>query len=440
MKNSKTKKIAVTVAAVIGAAAVLVLAFFAGYVVRDAVSGDAADWVLSIIEKYYYQDIDSSEADNIAADAIVDKYLDIYSEYYTAEEYRALQASNGGSSSGVGISYAYIPGTGVTVIGTTGNSPSFRAGLRSGDVILYAEKEGERTYFNSSSDFSAFISELDAGEDATYFTASGETFTFAKEAYSVSYVLLATNDGAWTFTFDDENNMSMVESEGDEIDYLPDGCAYIYLSQFYGKAVEQFEMAAAKMNELGCTSLILDLRNDGGGYVSVMQGISGCFEASAGQLAMEARSGNGSVVEYMAGTADEESILSADTEVYVLANGNTASASEALIGVLISYGIAGYEDIYVSEYSEEYLSAFGVTAESVKSGRTYGKGIMQSTYKNPLTQDALKLTTHQIYWPDGHTIHDVGLSANDGCHTVDAPAPLSGDGEELRLAVQAIFG
>ena len=142
MKNPKTKKIAVTVAAVIGAAAVIVLAFFAGYVVRDAVSGDAADWVLSIIEKYYYQDIDSSEADNIAADAIVDKYLDIYSEYYTAEEYRALQASNGGSSSGVGISYSYIPGTGVTVIGTTGNSPSFRAGLRSGDVILYAEKEG----------------------------------------------------------------------------------------------------------------------------------------------------------------------------------------------------------------------------------------------------------------------------------------------------------
>ena len=49
MKNSKTKKIAVTVAAVIGAAAVIVLPFFAGYVVRASVRGDAADWGLRLI-------------------------------------------------------------------------------------------------------------------------------------------------------------------------------------------------------------------------------------------------------------------------------------------------------------------------------------------------------------------------------------------------------
>ena len=65
---------------------------------------------------------------------------------------------------------------------------------------------------------------------------------------------------------------------------------------------------------------------------------------------------------------------------------------------------------------------------------------MQSTYKNPLTQDALKLTTHQIYWPNGESIHDMGLSQSDGCNLVSAPLPLSGDGEELRLAVGMIYG
>ena len=436
MRNEKLKKRLKIAAAVLSAAAVAVLVFFAGYLTRAAAGVNAYDWVLEIIRDRYYVEVDTSDADGIAADAIVDKYLDGYSEYYTAEEYEALTHSNAGSSSGIGLSYSYIPGTGLTVIGTTGNSPSFRAGLRSGDVLLYGESGGERTEFGSLADFSRFYSSLKTGEDALYVTASGESFTFAKENYSVSYVLLATNDNAWTFSGKDA--LQMTASRNDAVGYLPEGCAYIGLSQFYGNAAEQFGLAVRKINELGCTSLILDLRNDGGGSVSVMQSIAGHFERSAGMPAMEARGRDGASYLYYA-DSDKEERLSSDVEVYVLANGNTASASEALVGVLVSYGITDYGNIYISEYSGEYLSAMGVSAEAVKSGRTYGKGIMQSTYKNPVTGEALKLTTHQIYWPNGKSIHGPGLSAADGCNTVAAPAPFSGDGEELRLAVGQMF-
>ena len=96
--------------------------------------------------------------------------------------------------------------------------------------------------------------------------------------------------------------------------------------------------------------------------------------------------------------------------------------------------------IYISEYSQSYLDSAGLTAEQAKSGRTYGKGIMQTSFYNPATGEALKLTTAQIYWPDGTTIHDVGLSAADGCRTVEAPLPIAGDGKELRSAVGMIFG
>lgn len=437
MKGSKVKKVVVIVACVVAGLGVLVLAFFGGYFVRGSVGVTSYDWLLDVISKYYYIDVDTEDADELAAQAIVEKYLDIYSEYYTAEEYAAQQSSNAGSKSGLGITYSYIPGTGITIVNTAGNSPAFRAGLRPSDVIEYAEFDGEEVYFNSSSDFSTFVAALDTGEEATYHCTSGEEFTFAKEEYTQSYVLFATADSAWTFTGSDA--LTMTESEGDAIEYLPEGAAYISLSQFYGSAAEQFCMAVEKFNELGCTSLIIDLRSNGGGSVSVMRQIAGCFEAAAGNTAMVALSKNGSALTYTAATHSQESTLSDDIDVYVLANSNTASASEALIGVLISYDIADYGDIYISEYSEEYLSAMGTTADSAKSGRTYGKGIMQSTYINLTTGEALKLTTHQIYWPDGTTIHGSGLSAELGCNLVSAPIPMPGKGEELYSAVGMIF-
>ena len=136
-KNGKIRntKLIIIVAASATAVVLLLLAFFAGYALRGALMVSSSDWVINMISKYYYQDIDTSDSEDIAADALVDKYLDIYSEYYTAEEYEALLKSNGGTSSGLGISYAYIPGSGITIVGSTGNSPAFKAGIRPGDVI-----------------------------------------------------------------------------------------------------------------------------------------------------------------------------------------------------------------------------------------------------------------------------------------------------------------
>lgn len=437
MKNAKTKKIIISVAAALLAAAVLALVFLAGYWTRGAVGSTSYDWVLGVIADHYYKDVDASSADEIAIDALVDEYLDIYSEYYTAEEYAAQQQSNAGVKSGLGVSYSYIPGSGITIISCVGNSPAYRAGLRSGDVVLYGVKDGVRTDFGSSSDFSSFVSSLADGEEAEFVCASGKSCTIAKEVYSASYVFMATNDSAWTFTGSDA--LQMTETEGDAISYLPEGAAYISLSQFYGGAPQQFKTAVEKFNELGLTSLVLDLRNNGGGSVSVMQKIAGCFPSAAGKTALVARSKSGDEKVYEAESYSSQYTLPEDVDVYILANGSTASASEALTGVLVSYGIAGYGDIYISEYSQEYLSAMGLTAEEAKSGRTYGKGIMQTTYEY-VTGEALKLTTHQIYWPNGESIHDMGLSQSDGCNLVSAPLPLSGDGEELRLAVGMIYG
>ena len=438
MKSSALKKVLISVAAAIGIAAVLAAVFFAGYLTRGAVGDTSYDWALKIIRDNYYKDIDTENADEVAVDALVDEYLDIYSAYYTPEEYAALQSSNAGNKSGFGVSVTYLKGTGLIISEAVGNSPAFAAGLRSGDVITSCEKGGKEYTFSSLNDFTSFADGI-GDEQVVFNCASGKSCTLSRAQYNESYVFMATNDSAWTFTGADA--MQITEIEGDKIEYLPEGTAYIALSQFYGNAPGQFRSAVQQFNSEGCTSLIIDLRNDGGGYVSVMQEIAACFEnCRDGSTAMEARYKDGRSEIYSVNAAGTQPVISAETEVYVLANSNTASASEALIGCMVSYDVLSYGNIYISEYEQSYLDATGLTAESLKSGKTYGKGIMQSTFYNPLTGEALKLTTAQIYWPNGKTIHATGLSAEDGCHTVSSPMPLRGDGQELSLAVEMIFG
>ena len=85
----------------------------------------------------------------------MEKYLDIYSAYYTAEEYKQLQDSNAGNRGGFGISSTYLHGEGVLVVNALGNSPAFASGLRSGDVMVSGALGGQVPQFASPADFSS---------------------------------------------------------------------------------------------------------------------------------------------------------------------------------------------------------------------------------------------------------------------------------------------
>jgi C-terminal processing protease CtpA/Prc len=85
----------------------------------------------------------------------------------------------------------------------------------------------------------------------------------------------------------------------------------------------------------------------------------------------------------------------------VIANEYSASATECLIGALLTYGDLDINNLIV-------------TSQSSPTGQntTYGKGIMQTTFYGP-KNNAIKLTTAYIYWPDGTTnIHGKGIKAN----------------------------
>lgn len=432
MKKSVKIIISVLLAAVIAAAV-----FFGGYLTGKLTRNAAVssyEWFINTVDKYYYFGGAEQGYSDEGLSAIADKYLDRYSEYYTAEEYQDLLLSNSGSKSGIGISYSFVSGKGVYVASVTGNSPAYISGLRAGEWLESGGVNGEEVTFDSSADFKNLIDSAEENRDITLTAADGTEYVVYKSQFTASYAYLCTNETAWVFKDSVDGGLALYEEPKEKISELPDGAAYINLSQFYGTAAAEFYRLAEKFNAYNCTSLILDLRSNGGGYVKVMQDIAGSFAGGAVKPAMYSSDKNGGEDRYdCAEVADAEYRIPESAEVYVLANSGTASASEALIGAMICYGVLDYENIFLSDYSEEYIAWLEATEQEVKTGRTYGKGIMQSTFVNNLTGEALKLTTAKIFWPDGETcIHDRGVTADDGCTLVKAAWQHTKGDEELK--------
>ena len=390
------------------------------------------DWAVDTIEKYYVGgEFDPSQAEEKTPAALA-KLLDRYSAYYTKEEYEEVVKSNAGEFYGIGVTISRVEGAGAMVVTVSGNSPALAAGLEPGDIITGGEAQGESVTFENYEQFSAFVDARGKSEQFILKTAEKD-YTLSKESFTQSYVTMSTKTTGWEFRSSVGDKLTMFENIKKSMDFLPDGAAYIRLSQFYGEAASEFGKVVEKFNASSMDTLILDLRNNGGGYVSVMQSIGGYFVKSASKVAMTAKYKSGQKTNFKCGNYANK--IGEDVQVYILANSGTASASEALAGVLIDYGISSFENVFLSDYSEEYLATLG---EEAKTGRSYGKGIMQSVYTNWQTGEVLKLTNAKIYWPGGKCIHDIGLTAADGCMLVKTDNIVTKGDKELQDIVEII--
>ena len=415
MKNNVLKKVLAVIVALAVAAAAFTAGFFTYKLTQDKKLA-SYEWFIETIEKNYYYGGAEDGYTETGLSEIAEKYLDRYSEYYTAEEYAETMKSNSGSKSGLGLGYSFIQGEGVYISTVTGNSPAYMSGLRAGERLLSGSADGRGITFKSASDFAQLIALAGDGE-IKLSGSGGEEYTLCKAEYTASYTSLSTNKTAWVYGDAETGGLALYERPSEKISYLPDDAGYIRLSQFYGTASAEFYRLIEKFNSYNLTSLIIDLRSNGGGYVKVMQEIAGSFAEGSSKTAMISRDKHGrETVFRCSAVKNAEYRVKGGTDVYVLANAGTASASEALIGALVCYGALDYKNIFISEYSEGYVNWLKNAGQEVKNARTYGKGIMQSTFVNDSTKEALKLTTAQIYWPDGQTcIHDRGLTADDGC-------------------------
>lgn len=431
----------------------LALVFIAVAVFSSGCSVDSRSWVLKTLREnfYFYDELDKDGFDEMSLEEIVAKVKskDVYSEYYTAEEYEAVLKDYSGNKAGVGFSYMFVeegastvyPDGGCMIASVVGNSPAEQSGMRAGQILTGGTCNGETVLFENEGDLDSFISPIQSGVRFTLTDSEGTDHEVYKSEYVASYMFMATSETAYSPTLTADGKVTGVEEVSSRaIDYLPDGCAYVSMSQFFGNAADEFGYLMEKFNALNCNSLILDLRSNGGGYVEVMCDMAGYFTSSLGggtRVAMTAEYRNNYKEIYNCKNHTGGGLVPADTTVYVLANSGTASASEALIGVLIDYGFLEYGNIFLSDFSGEFLSwAKG----EYGTKRSYGKGIMQSSFVNFWTREALKLTTAKIFWPNGKSIHGVGITADDGCRTVEADWIVTPDDAELKNAVKLIKG
>ncbi len=347
--------------------------------------------------------------------AINHNLLDPYSEYMTPSQYAAYTADLNGSRIGLGLVFN---GDSLQIVRVCGNSPAEKAGVLTGEWVKgCGDSEEEITLCDDFDEFSALLEKYDEGREFCLKIDSEKGTRFvrvSREEYVENSVFYHTDETAYTL---EGSAATTLTEKGSPMPYLGGDTAYIRLVQFTGNASAGFDVAMSKFKRDGKKNLVLDLRQNGGGLLDIMQSIAGYFcKNTTEKTPVVAVADFGERKDkYAAKRNAYEDYFSEDSRIYVLADNGSASASECLIGSMIDYGAIDFSDICLIERGGE--------------ARTYGKGIMQETYFVTLGEwDALKLTTAEIKWPiSGRSIHGIGVRPSDGALTVQ---------EDLNFAVE----
>ncbi len=414
---------------IVTAAAIAVIAFFGGYMSSFLTMDEEIRTLLSIkegIQNNYYKEVTDEQFYDAVFGGINENLLDDYSQYMTPEEYAEVVSDLQGNREGVGLVFYGQGKNPLRIQRVCGNSPAEAAGIVAGEeVVGCGVTEDSLVACATFEELSAQMDEIENGRE--FFlqirgTSGTRNVKVSKQAYVESYVFYRTSTESYTFSGSKTTEM---EQKGIPLSCLDEDTAYIRLIQFTGNASAEFKGAMNKFKKDGKKHLILDLRGNGGGYLEVMQDIASYFCKEATErtpVVAIADFGERREVYEATGNYYNDYFLS-DSRICVLADSGTASASECLIGCMIDYATISYGDICLAERS-------GVA-------KTYGKGIMQETrIVDVLKQDALKLTTAEILWPKGGSIHDRGVLPTDGALTVEENASYE---EETEQAIQKLL-
>lgn len=394
-------------------AALMTVAFFLGYFVCFFARSEESskfDEIKDLIDKHGISGEELTADDIAKALRQILLASDDYAEYYTAEEYAEIVKNNAGSYSGFGFA---ISADG-EIVRVYWNSPAHKGGIEKGDILIGGKLTGdteftyfaateEKTFFDNTSEF---FGKVESGDTVTFrLTRGGEEtdITLVKEAYEMSYVLYADDEKGYEFSSVD-GYFSGRETENGIGELAPD-TAYICLTAFEGGAGRQFGEAVNFMEQRGKTKLILDLRDNGGGLLTVLIDVASYIVNDNGKdeiLITNVKEKDRGSQYYTSSNNFYEGLKN----ICVLANYNTASASECLIGALMDYGNSGVYNGATFNYDSLIITGKHPIRETYS---TYGKGIMQTTYLLK-TGGALKLTTAELFWPkSSNTIQGTGV-------------------------------
>lgn len=341
--------------------AALAVGFLGGYALGsgrmmtiDIDYDQKSQMIRNYMEKYWlygdeYEDLDEVLSDN-SYYGMTTFPNDPYTTYQSADELAEFSSSINMDFVGVGVSYTMQNGI-PTIIKVYNDSPAAKAGLMAGDII---EK-------------------IDGVNIKDKTTEEIKSMVLGEEGTVVNFEITRQND---SLSIDVTRGHVDTTVYGYEMDGIP-------VLELVSFGTSTYDECVKFLSEYqNSDKLIIDLRNNTGGYQTAVLDIAGLFLPD-GSVVMRAIYKDGrEEVSY------ETSDIYFDNfqEIAILTNGETASASEVLAMAL----------------KEGHANAYTVGDTS------FGKGVMQSTFQLP-DGSALKITTAKWLSPNNKWINDVGI-------------------------------
>ena len=313
------------------------------------------DEIWQIVEQYYYQEPDTQAMLDGAEMGLLYGLGDPYTYYYTPDQYAQLWADDEGEYAGIGIQIMGNYATGLCTISRVFlDSPALDAGLRKGDVLTRVE------------DIDVVTTTL---QDAVNIMR-GEPGTPVN-------VQVQRGDQLLDFVVDRAVvHVNWVNS------YMLDGdVGYISLYEFSGDCSPSFAVHLDNLMSQGAKALVIDLRDNPGGWVDDAQKVADMFLEEGNVASLVYRDGTTEL--YTTTTDGKENPI----PLVVLVNEYSASASEILAGALQDRGRA-----------------------TIVGTQTFGKGVVQYVLPVGTRGAGMQLTVAQYYTPNGNEVHKVGIT------------------------------
>jgi len=321
---------------------------------------DKINRLIDYIDHEYVDEINTDSIVDVTVNSILDN-LDPHSTYIPKKDLQKLTNNMKGDFVGIGVSF-YTYRDSVTVIRAIEGGPSKKAGIKGGDRILIANGD---SIFGSNWSSDDVLAKLKGEKNAkvnlkVYRRGEPKLLDFKVK---FSEVPLKSVDASYM---------------------LSQNLGYIKINRFAESTYKEFKKGLDKLQDQGATKLVLDLRDNPGGFLHIAKQIADEFLTN-NKLIVFTKNKKGRVEKYFATKKGDFE----NGEVYVLINENSASASEIIAGALQDNDKG-----------------------TILGRRSYGKGLVQREMALG-DGSAVRLTVSRYYTPTGRSIQRSYENGND---------------------------
>lgn len=289
---------------------------------------------------------------------------DPYTEYYPEEEISSLKEMTTGKYGGIGAAIRYYEAKDrIAVVEPTEGMPAAEAGVKAGDIILSVGGKEMTRGTMKPQDFSQKVSDALRGEPGTSF---------------ILKVMRPLKNDSTILEF----KITRKNIRTNPVPYygmVRDSIGYLALSSFTENSAKDVKKAFIELKAQGAKSLILDLRDNGGGSLAEAVDIVNFFVPKGLEIVVT----KGKLKQAQGSYKTQNEPIDTQIPMAVLVNGASASASEIVSGSLQDLDRA-----------------------VIIGTRTFGKGLVQTIRPLPYN-GTLKVTTSKYYIPSGRCIQAI---------------------------------